>query len=147
MKLAGVHRPWETESPTPVGINVGVGVVSVVAAANVAAMIPAADGGWRFGTVAVAVGVFAAVTVDRVALAGVVAMAWLVVNAFLVNRLGHLFWHGSPDLWRLTLLAVTGAVGLGVGGAYRQLADLREKWRAEAELRALAVYEERTSMR
>jgi hypothetical protein len=44
------------EEPTPLGINLAVGPVAVVAAAWVAAAFPAADLGWRFAVVSLAVG-------------------------------------------------------------------------------------------
>jgi hypothetical protein len=62
----------------------------------------------------IAVGLFAALTNDVLALIPVVALAWLVVNGFLVDRLGELSWHGWPDLFRLSLLACAGYVGLAI---------------------------------
>jgi hypothetical protein len=103
----------------------------VVAAALVAAPIPSTHSGWRFAVVAVAVGLFAALTLDGLALAGVAVLGWLVVNGFLVDRLGELSWHGSSDLYRMLLLVVAGAFGLAVGEIFRRLVVLRAVWMAE----------------
>lgn len=109
----------EPDHRTPIGINIGVGAAMVVVAAVVAAAIPVTDADWRFGLVAAAVVGFAALTVDVRALAGIVALSWLLVNGFLIDRFGTLSWHGSPDLVRLMLLVLAGAVGLGAGEAVR----------------------------
>jgi hypothetical protein len=114
---------------TPAGINVGIGTVVVVGAAVVAAMIPAADAGWRFGAVAAAVGLFAAVSLDQRALGPVVGLGWLVVNGFLINRLGELSWHGSVDVLRLMLLVVAGTAGLALGEVAMSARERRERWR------------------
>lgn len=135
MKPAGLRQPIpvRADEPTPVGINVGIGAVLIIVAAMIAAAVPATDSGWREGIVLAAVGVFAAATVDQVALAGVVALAWLVVNGFLIDRFGQLSWHGSSDLRLIMLLVLVGTAGLLAGQAYRQVTHLRESWRAEAE--------------
>ena len=134
MRSGGSWPPVQTKasSRTPVGINLAAGAAMVVAAALIAATIPAADAGWRFAVVALAVGLFAALTLDQLALAGVALLGWLVVNGFLVDRFGELSWHGSADLYRMLLLVVSGAFGLAVGEVYRQLAALRARWMAEA---------------
>jgi hypothetical protein len=103
----------------------------VVVAAMIAAVIPATHAGWRFTLVAAAVGLFAALTLDQLALAGVALLGWLVVNGFLVNRVGELSWHGSSDLYRALLLVISGGFGLAAGEVYRQLAALRARWTAE----------------
>ncbi len=141
MKSGGGWPPVRTAAPprTPVGINVASGTGMVIAAALVAAPIPSTHSGWRFALVAVAVGLFAAVTLDQLALAGVTLLGWLVVNGFLVDRLGDLSWHGSPDLYRMLLLVVAGAVGLALGEAYRRLVALRGSWLAGAQQEALVV--------
>jgi hypothetical protein len=148
MKSGGAWPLASTKasSRTPVGINLAAGTAMVVAAALLAATIPATDTGWRFAVVAVVVGVFAALTLDQLALAGVALLGWLVVNGFLVDRSGELSWHGSPDLYRMLLLLVAGALGLAVGESYRQLATLRARWLAEAREGAAAtnVNEEET---
>jgi hypothetical protein len=98
----------------PTGIRVGIGALVVVAAGLIAA---AAPGAWRFGIVAVAVVVFAAVAGDLVAVPTTVGLAWLVVNGFLVDRFGELSWHGRSDLYRAAILVVAGGLGQAVGRA------------------------------
>jgi MFS family permease len=124
---------------TPVGINLAAGTAMVIAAALVAAPIPTTHTGWRFAVVAVAVGSFAALTLDQLVLAGVALLGWLVVNGFLVDRLGELSWHGSPDLYRMLLLLVAGAFGLAVGEIFRRLVVLRARWMTEAPEGASAL--------
>lgn len=119
---------WER---TPVGIAVGLGAVAVITAALIAAAIPAAYSDWRFALMAAAVGLFAAISLDQVALAAVTGISALVANGFLENSAGQLVWHGSEDLWRLLLLVMIGAVGLAIGEAYRYLRKLRALWRVE----------------
>jgi hypothetical protein len=46
-----------------------------------------------------------------------VVLAWLVVNGFLVDRFGELWWHGRSDLYRAGMLVVAGALGQVVGRA------------------------------
>ena len=144
MKSGGSLPPVLTRAPerTPVGINLAAGTGMVIAAALLAALIPVAHTGWRFTVVALAVGLFAALTLDQLALAGVALLGWLVVNGFLVDHLGELSWHGSADLYRMLLLVVAGAFGLAAGEVYRQLAALRARWIAEAPQGAAADIEE-----
>ena len=130
--------PVVDDPQTPVGINVGVGAVAVVSAAVVAAMVPVVDAGWRFGVVAAAVGLFAAFTLDQRALGPVAGIAWLVVNGFLVNRLGELSWHGSADLLRLMLLVVVGTSGLVVGEVAMAARGRRDRWRLGWHVQAMA---------
>jgi hypothetical protein len=111
----------------------------VVVAATLAAVIPATHVGWRFAPMAVAVGLFAALTLDQLALAAVALLGWLVVNGFLVDRLGELSGHGAQDLYRGLLLVVSGAFGLAAGKVYRQLTALRTRWMAEAQQGAAAT--------
>lgn len=134
MKSGGTWPPVRTKasSRTPVGINLAAGTAMVVAAALLAAPIPTTDTGLRFAVVALAVGLFAALTLDQLALAGVALLGWLVVNGFLIDRFGELSWHGSPDLYRMLLLLVSGAFGLAVGEVCRQLVALRARWLAES---------------
>jgi MFS family permease len=141
MKSGGAWPPVLTKAPerTPVGINLAAGTAMVLAAALVAAPIPTMHAGWRFAVIAVAVGLFAALTLDRLALAGVALLGWLVVNGFLVDRLGELSWHGSADLYRMLLLVVAGAFGLAVGEIFRRLVVLRARWMAEAPEGASAL--------
>jgi hypothetical protein len=121
------------EQQTPVGINVAVGAVAVVVAALLAAGLPVAHPGWRFAVMALAVGGFAAVSGDQLALAAVVPLGWLVSNGFLENRSGELSWHHSADVWLLTMLVVAAAVGLAAGDGYRQIRELRARWLAELQ--------------
>ena len=60
---------------TPTGLAIGAGAVALVVAAIIAAAIPSADAGWRFAIMAVAVGLFAAISLDQRALAAVVVLA------------------------------------------------------------------------
>jgi hypothetical protein len=115
----------------PTGITLGAGTVAVIGAALVAAALPASLPGWRFALIALTVGGFAAVTLDQRALAGVALLGWLVTNGFLVDRLGELSWHGSSDIWRMIILVFAATLGLAAGKAYRQIRDLRLRWRAE----------------
>ena len=144
MKSGGSWPPVLTRAPerTPVGINLAAGTGIVIAAALLAAVIPSAHTGWRFTVVALAVGLFAALTLDQLALAGVAALGWLVVNGFLVDHLGELSWHGSADLYRMLLLVVAGGFGLAAGEVYRQLVALRARWMAEAQEGPAADVEE-----
>jgi MFS family permease len=141
MKSGGTWplRPAKAQARTPVGINLALGTAMIVVAALLAAVIPATHAGWRFALVATAVGLFAALTLDQLALAAVALLSWLVVNGFLVDRLGELSWHGSADLYRMLLLVVSGAFGLAAGEVYRQLIALRTRWMAEAHEGATAL--------
>src|SRR2546429_1681476 len=136
MKLGGRWpiTPVQLDNNTPVGINVGIGSVMIVAAALVGAPSPGADQPARLGVVAGAVGLFAAISVDQLALAGVVVLGWLVTNGFLENHRGELSWHSSSDPYLITLLVIAGAVGLATGEAYRGIRRLRAQWRAEVQL-------------
>jgi hypothetical protein len=140
MKLSGL-RPYPAVDPdrSPVGLTIGAGAACMVIAGFVAAPIPPVHVGWRFAVIAVAVGGFAAVSLDQIALAAVTAMGFLIFNGFLLDRLGELSWHGAPDLWRLMLLVMSGAIGLAIGEAYRQVRDVRARWRVEAEWRSMSA--------
>ncbi len=128
----------------PTGIAIGVGGAAVVAAALLAALIPPVYAGWRFAVVAGAVGVFAVLARDGWAVAAVAALGWLVVNGFLVNRMGELSWHGSADLLRLMALVFIDGIALSLGEGLYGLRDLRARWRTGAQVQALAVeYEEK----
>jgi hypothetical protein len=116
------------DDATPTGIAVGVGAVVMVVVGVVAAMVPAAYPGWRFGLIAVTVMVFAVVSLDHRALAMVAVIGALIFNGFLENRLGQLAWH-TDDLWRLLLLAMVGGFGLAIGEACRYVLDLRIRYR------------------
>jgi hypothetical protein len=117
MKAAGARpvTPAAGRAGTPVGIDVAAGAVLVVVAGLVAAAVPAAGGPARLVVLAVAVGLFAALAVDPVALAVVVLLACLVDNGFLVDRQGQLDWHGWPDVYRIGSLVAAAGLGLAVG--------------------------------
>jgi hypothetical protein len=138
---SGGPRPAAAASSgerTPTGINLAAGTVALIGAALVAAALPASQPGWRFALIALTVGVFAAVTMDHRALAGVALLGWLVVNGFLVDRLGELSWNGPSDIWRMIILVVAAALGRAAGKVYRQIRDLRLRWRAEVDGALLA---------
>jgi hypothetical protein len=113
------------EENIPTGFAVAAGSVVVVASAFVSSAIPASAGAARFGLVAAALGGFAALTVNAVAIAVVGLLAFLVFDGFLVNQLGELSWHGAADVQRLFLLIVVSISGLVAGRGYRVL----RKWR------------------
>jgi hypothetical protein len=104
---------------TPVGINIGLGVVAVIAAMMLAAVLPATTGGWRLVPVAIGLVAVGAYTVDAAAVASVATVAYLLVIGFLVNRYGVLTWHGTPDTYRLLVIAISASAGLAVGAAWR----------------------------
>jgi len=120
-----VRRPAAPADGMPTGIAVGLGAVAMVAAGLVAAAVPADHPAPRFTVIAVAVGLFAAMTADQVALAVVAPIGFLISNGFLEDRFGQLSWHGSADLWRLMLLVSAAALGLVVGDGYRWVRGLR----------------------
>jgi hypothetical protein len=99
----------------PVGIHVGVGMVVVLVALMVAAMLPSSAGGWRLTPVAAALVVIGAGTVDPAAVAVVASLAYLLVIGFLVNRYGVLSWHGTSDIYRSAVIAAAAGAGLVVG--------------------------------
>jgi MFS family permease len=126
-----IQSDTRRDDRTPIGITIAVGVLVIVVTAMVAAAVPPAYPGWRFGLIAVAVAGFAAVTLDELALAAVAIIAYGVWNGFLEDRFGQLSWHGSEDLWRLLLLVIASAWGLAVGAAYRHVRVLRARWRTD----------------
>jgi hypothetical protein len=132
-----LRAPTRVDTDTPVGINLGIGTALVVAAVLAAAVIPPVDNDWRFGVVAGAVGLSAALAADQWALLGVALIAWLLDDGFLVNRLGELSWHGSSDIGRMLLLVAAGTLGLLVGLAYRRVRAVRSQRRFDAALQAL----------
>jgi hypothetical protein len=106
-----------------------------------AASVPIADPQWRCAVVAAALGLFAAFTIDWLAVAALVLPTWMVMHGFLVNRLGDLSWHGRADVDRLVALVIAGGLGLCTGAAYRRMHGLRQRW----ELAGL-VHEMRTEI-
>jgi hypothetical protein len=142
-----VRRPQAaavvTDDRVPTGVSIGAGCAAVVAAALPAALISPAHAGWRFAVVAAVVGAFALVARDGRAVTAVAGLAWLIVNGFLVDRLGELSWHGSSDLVRLVGLALIGAIGLAVGARSGGMRVSRARWRVSLELDALLENEEK----
>jgi MFS family permease len=121
-------RDASREWATPTGIAAGVGAVLMVVAGIVAASIPAADKGWRFGVIVAAVLLFAACSLDQVAISVAAVTGALIFNGFLEDRFGQLSWH-ADDLWRLLLLVMVAAFGLALGEGYRYVRDLRLRYR------------------
>lgn len=116
---------------TPTGLAIGGGAAAMVAAGIVAALIPATEPDWRFAVMAIAVGLFGAISLDQVALAAVAVLAFAISNGFLEDRLGQLSWHGSGDVWRVLLLVMAAAWGLAVGEVVRFVVNLRRRYLAE----------------
>ena len=116
----------DDDTGTPVGINVAVGAATITIALFAASAVPIVDPQWRCAVVAAALGLFAASTVDWVAVSAVVLPTWMVMNGFLVNHLGDLTWHGWADVDRFLALVAAGGAGLAVSAARRALLDLRE---------------------
>src|SRR5215475_3826594 len=117
---------------TPTGLAIGTGAIMVIVAGVIAAAVPTADTGWRFAVMAIFVGLFAAISLDQVALAAVAVLAFAVYNGFLEDRLGQLSWHGAGDLWRLLVLVMVAAFGLAAGEAVRFVHRLQTDWRTRA---------------
>ena len=132
-----------TDDRVPAGVNIGVGCAAVVAAALSVALIPPAHAGWRFAVIATVVAAFALVDRDGRAVAAVAVLAWLIVNGFLVDRLGQLSWHGSSDLVRLVALASTAATGRAVGKRLDGPRESQVRRRVSAELEALLENEDK----
>ena len=104
----------------PAGLLFGFGAAATAGAVTLAAFLPPSTPDIRLLLVAVVVGGFAAYADDIRPVLGVTVIAWLLVNGFLVDRLGVLAWHGSADLGRLAMLAGAGAVGLAAGAVHRR---------------------------
>jgi hypothetical protein len=119
----GTRRP----DVTPLGIKIAVGAVGLIVAALIAAAIPQAYPGWRFGLMVAAVALFAAISLDQIALAVIAVIAFAITNGFLEDRFGQLSWHGVDDVWRLLLLVIACAWGLAVGETARQIARMRRR--------------------
>ena len=91
----GPPRPGETGRPVAPLAKLGP-VVMTVCTALVASLLPVAA--WRLALVAVAVGIFAALSRDWLAIALNNLLVWVVVNAFLVDGIGHATWYGPSAL-------------------------------------------------
>jgi hypothetical protein len=116
----------------PLGFNVAGGSAVVVVAAFVSAVVPPSAGAVRLGLFALALGLFAARTVDPLAVALVGVLGFGVFEGFLVNQVGELTWHGAADVSRLWVLVVAAVCGLVAGAAYRGVRRAR-LWRARQE--------------
>jgi hypothetical protein len=114
----------------------------MIAAGVTAAMIPTAEPEWRFGVIAAAIFLFAAVSLDQVALAVVALIGALIFDGFLEDRVGQLAWHGADDLWRVLLLVTVAALGLAIGEGYRFIGDLRDRYRMADSIMLSAPTEE-----
>lgn len=118
------RRP-AAEPGVPIGVNVAGGSAVMVVAALVAAAVPESAAGVRLGVVAVALAAFTVVTVDLRAAAVVTVLGYLVMDGFLVNRMGELSWRGAADIRRFAILAAGALAGLGVGAVRRRVAEHR----------------------
>jgi hypothetical protein len=95
----------------PVGIAIGGGAVMLVAVTLAAALaLPAVPG---LSALAVAVGVFAALSGDGRAVAAITTLAWPFGNGFLLNQSGELSWH-HQDTGFVSGLLVAAALGMVV---------------------------------
>src|SRR5262245_35156810 len=117
----------DAEDRVPSGINLAGGAVALVAAALLAATVPASHPGWRFLVLAAGVGGVAAVPVDALAVSGVALLAWVLTNGFLENRIGELSWHGWLDELLAMVLVLATVVGLAIGAGYRRVRELRAR--------------------
>jgi hypothetical protein len=114
-----MRRRLDSERTTPTGIATGTGAVVVVASACIAATAPVSAEAVRLGLAACSLAGFAALTLDPVAVACTGVLSFLVVDGFLVNRLGQLSWHGAADLARISALAAAALTGLAAGRGFR----------------------------
>jgi MFS family permease len=129
--LRAGRRPAR-ERDTPVGINVAIGLAVVVVAGLVSAAVPQSAGAVRLGLFAVALGLFAATTVDPPAVVLVGVFGFGIFDGFLIDQLGELGWHGAADVVRLLVLLAAAMCGLVVGVVYRGTCRARV-WRARQE--------------
>jgi hypothetical protein len=113
---------------TPTGIAIAAGAAAMIVAALIAGAVSTSQPGWRFAIMAIAVGLFAAISLDQRALVAITIIAFGIWNGFLEDRFGQLAWHGSADLWRVLLLIMAAAFGLAVGEACRYVQALRAGW-------------------
>jgi hypothetical protein len=120
--LPAIHN-----EPIPIGISLGIGAILMIVAGLMAAPISSTRPDARFAVIAIAVALFAALTIDPVALGPVALIGFLIDNGFLEDRYGELSWHGSVDLWHLLALVIVGALGLATGEAIRWMHALRKR--------------------
>jgi hypothetical protein len=118
-KTAQRPHEWVTDSEVPLGINTAIGAVAVTVAIIGCSLLPAQDLGVKTAALSVVLAGLAAVAVDLRSTAIVLVIAWLLLDGFVVNQAGQLSWHGTADLWRLSLLALGSALGLALGWGHR----------------------------
>lgn len=136
MVTAGWREPSDEEH-TPTGLTIAGGVVVVVVAASVAAVLTDAVGA-RVGALAVAVLLFTALAGDGRAAVGVAVVAWAVGNGFLINQRGQLSWRPSVDTW--FVMGLLGAVAVGmIFAEVRGWTRRRRRWRPLREFFEAAV--------
>jgi hypothetical protein len=128
-----VGRSWTTrfrrpDDATPAGINIAVGAVVIGIGCLLAETVSPAVPGGRIAVVAGALALLGLATGDWLASFALVIPAWMVMDGFLVNRLGDLSWQGRPDLDRLLALAAGALIGLVAGEVIRDARNRREKW-------------------
>ncbi|MDQ1654034.1 MAG: hypothetical protein QOI35_3234 [Cryptosporangiaceae bacterium] len=93
----------------PAGLAIGGGAVMLVVVTLVAAAaLPAVPG---LSALAVAVGVFAALSGDGRAVSAIATLAWPFGNGFLLNQYGDLSWH-HQDTGFVSGLLVAAALGM-----------------------------------
>jgi hypothetical protein len=104
----------------PTGITLAAGSAAVVATALAAAtLIAPSELVARLVAMALCVAAIGAFGGDLVAALASAAIAWSVLDGFLVNRLGALTWHGAADAARLSVLAGAALAGWLGALAYR----------------------------
>ena len=109
----------------PAGIHIGLGVVAVVLAVMVSALMPPSAGGWRLVPVAVVLAAIGAYTVDAAAVAVVTVLACLLVVGFLVNQYGVLTWDGMSDAYRVVGISASAGAGVAFGAVRHWLRQRR----------------------
>jgi hypothetical protein len=117
--MPGVERRVEDDLP-PAGIETGLSAAGVLVGTIVAACLPTSLGDWRLTPVAAALVVTGAWVRHVRVLALAALVASLVVDGFLVNRLGELSWHGTADAFRLCVAAGSAGLGLLLGTLHRR---------------------------
>jgi hypothetical protein len=99
--------------PTPVGIELAAGSVTVVTvAAGLAAAVPAGAIGLRCAGLAALVAVAGFLATRTAAVVGTAAIAWLIFDGFLLGYEGELTWPGTgPATGQLAAFAAAAVVG------------------------------------
>ncbi|MET7398708.1 hypothetical protein ABZS66_34985 [Dactylosporangium sp. NPDC005572] len=108
-----MKRTWWLVRPrfaAPTGLTLAAGAAGVVVVAVLCAAMTAPSAALvRLVALALWSAAVGAVG-DLVAAAATAAIAWTVLNGFLVNQLGELTWHGPADAVRLGVLLGAAAV-------------------------------------